>query len=175
MFWGFKQQELLKKIIDFYSPWQLYRFFSSSTDAFVSLWSLMKIQRLCSLELHFPVDNTKLQCNKIWLPMHVIRKSSACYIINITISKILCLLKLRYKDNGMPLFRFVLLSLVLTLAQISTVLINKDFPNFCSKDIETDFLNLFLRLSWGLWAGYCLQSYRFLYMKSLVFYGLIIF
>ena len=49
-------------------------------------------------------------------------------------------------------------------------LIKKDFSNFCGKDIETDSLPLFLRLCW-LWEGYYLFSYRFLYVKSLVFYG----
>ena len=54
-------------------------------------------------------------------------------------------------------------------------LIYKNFPDFCSKDIEADSLTLFLRLCGRLWAGYCLPSYRFLYAKSLVLYGSIIF
>ena len=40
-----------------------------------------------------------------------------CYVINIAISKILCLFKLSNKDNGMLSFSFVLFSLMLTLTQ----------------------------------------------------------
>ena len=45
----------------------------------------------------------------------VIINKSECYVINITISKNLYLLKLSNKDNGMISFSFVLLSLMLTL------------------------------------------------------------
>ena len=50
-------------------------------------------------------------------------------------------------------------------------LINKSSPNLSSKDIEADSLTLFLCLCCWLLAGYCLPSYRFLYVKSLCFMG----
>ena len=42
-------------------------------------------------------------------------------------------------------------------------------------DIEADSLTLFLPLFCWHWTGYCSPSYRFLYVKSHVFYGSIIF
>ena len=54
-------------------------------------------------------------------------------------------------------------------------LINKGFSDFCRNDIEADSLTLFLPLFCWHWTGYCSPSYRFLYVKSLVFYGSIIF
>ena len=70
-----------------------------------------------------------------------------CYVINITISKNLCLLKLSNKVNVMRFFQFC--SFVFN-ADFDTkhvqFLISKSFPNFCSKDIEVDSHTLFLRI-----------------------------
>ena len=71
----------------------------------------------------------------------------------------LSLFKLSNKDNEMLFAQFC--SFVFN-ASFDTkhiqVLVNKGFPNFCSKDVRTVSLavSLYMLL---LWAGYCLPSY----------------
>ena len=87
-------------------------------------------------------------------------------------SKIFCLIKLSNKGNEMLSSCSFVFNADIDKKHL-WFLINIDLPNFCNKEAETGSLTIsvFLLL---IWARYCLSSYRFFYVRFLVFYWSII-